>query len=319
MKMYLAIAAFVAALASSLPLPISAAGAFSEEAVTVPVAVGQISGTLTVPRGGGPFPGVFIIAGSVPTDRDGNSAMLKRDMYKKLAYALAARGIASLRYDKRGIGASFVRQTESAMRLSDFVDDALALTALLGRDRRFSSISIVGHSEGSLIGMLAAERDPHIRSFVSLEGAGRNLAEIINEQVRANPANPPQIVKEVKDIDASLLAGKTVPAPDPLLAALFRPSVQPYLISEFKYDPAKEIAKLTIPVLIVRGTTDLQVSNTDATLLAAADPHATFAPIYGMNHLLVEAPADRAGNLPHMVTHRFRSPQRSSPSWCGFC
>ncbi len=251
-----------------------------------------------LPAGNGPFPVALIIAGSGPTDRNGNSSMgLTTGAYRKLAEGLAAQGIATLRYDKRGVGASTVAMSESAVRFDDFVNDALALTAWLERDARFSSVSIIGHSEGSLIGTLAAERDPHVRALVSLEGAGRNLAAIINEQVRANPANPPSIVHEVESINASLLAGKTVPTPDPQLAPLFRPSVQPFLISEYRYDPAKEIAKLTIPVLVVHGSTDIQVSATDAQLLAAAHPKAQIANIAGMNHILVIAPADRAGNI----------------------
>jgi uncharacterized protein len=268
-----------------------------EEAVSVAIPKGMLSGTLMLPDGGGPFPVALIIAGSGPTDRNGNSSMLTTDAYKKLARDLAAQGIATLRYDKRLVGATTVQQTESDLRFDDYVDDALALTAYLERDKRFSSVSIVGHSEGSLIGILAAKRDPHVAKFVSLEGAGRNLATIINEQVRANPNTPPEILADVESINASLLAGKTVPSPNPQLNALFRPSVQPYLISEYRYDPAKEIAKLKIPVLIIHGTTDIQVSATDANLLAAGDPQAQFVSIDGMNHILVDAPIDRNGNI----------------------
>jgi pimeloyl-ACP methyl ester carboxylesterase len=280
----------------------SVAADLREEAVSVPIAIGTLSGTLMLPQGSGPFPVALIIAGSGPTDRNGNSAMgLNTGAYRKLAEGLAAQGIATLRYDKRGIGASTVSQSESAVRFDDFVNDALALTAWLERDARFSSVSIIGHSEGSLIGTVAAERDPHVRAFVSLEGAGRNLAVIINEQVHANPANPPAIVREVESINASLLAGKTVPNTDPQLAPLFRPSVQPFIISEYRYDPAKEIAKLTIPVLIVHGSTDIQVSSTDAQLLAAANGKAQVANIEGMNHILVNAPVDRDANIATYV------------------
>jgi alpha-beta hydrolase superfamily lysophospholipase len=155
----------------------SVAADFREEAVSVPFASGTLSGSLMLPPGSGPFPVALIIAGSGPTDRNGNSAMgLTTRAYQKLAEGLAAQGIATLRYDKRGVGASTASQSESAVRFDDFVNDAIALTAWLERDARFSSVSIIGHSEGSLIGTVAAERDPHVRAFVSLEGAGRNLA-----------------------------------------------------------------------------------------------------------------------------------------------
>lgn len=275
----------------------AAPATFTEEAVTLPISVGSLSGTLTIPSGAGPFPAAVIIAGSGPTDRNANGPTLHSDAYLKLAHDLAAHGIATLRYDKRGVGQSTDSQNEASLRFDDFVNDALTMTHRLESDKRFSSVSLIGHSEGSLIAIVAAQRDPHIRSVVSIAGAGRDLATIINEQVRANPHNPPQIIAEVTAINTSLLAGKTVAHVDPVLDALFRPSVQPYLISEYTYDPAKEIAKLTIPVLTVQGTHDIQVSVKDARLLAAADPHATLVLIDGMNHLLVDAPMDRAANI----------------------
>lgn len=292
----LPLVACAALLLALIASPASAAG-FHEETVTVPISSGVLSGTLMLPAGNGPFPVALIIAGSGPTDRDGNSgAVLRSDAYKKLAQGLAAQGIATLRYDKRGVGNSIDHQNEDDVRFDDFVNDALALTAWLERDPRLHGIAIIGHSEGSLIGMIAAQQDAHVQAFVSLEGAGRDLATIINEQVRDGGA-PSNIVNEVVSINASLLAGKTVPDPDPLLATLFRPSVQPFLISEYHYDPAKEIAKLTIPVLIVHGSTDIQVSATDAKLLAGADPKAQVASIDGMNHMLVDAPAGRDANI----------------------
>jgi alpha-beta hydrolase superfamily lysophospholipase len=276
---------------------VASAATAGEEPVTAAIPDGHLSGTLLLPAGSGPFPAALIIAGSGPTDRDGNSGTVVRtDAYKKLAQRLAAAGIATLRYDKRGVGASPFGRGESDVRLDDFVNDALVLSALLEGDPRFRSVSIIGHSEGSLIGMLAAQRDSRIHAFVSLEGPGRNLATIVNEQIRANPANPPSIINEVEAINAALSAGRTVPNPDPLLAPLFRPSVQPYLISLYRHDPAQEIARLNIPVLIVQGTTDLQVSIADGNALAKAARHATFALIDGMNHVLVDAPAQRDQN-----------------------
>jgi alpha-beta hydrolase superfamily lysophospholipase len=294
--LYRSLVVSIVLLLALIAAPARAAGVH-EEAVTVTVSSGVLSGTLMLPAGSGPFPVALIIAGSGPTDRDGNSgAMLRSDAYKKLAQGLASQGIATLRYDKRGIGDSIDHQPEDDLRFDDYVNDALALTGWLERDPRLHGIAIIGHSEGSLIGMLAAQQDPHVQAFVSLEGPGRDLGTIVDEQLRAAGAAP-NIVNEVVSIDASLRAGKTVPDPDPQLAALFRPSVQPYLISEYRYDPAKEIAKLTIPVLIVHGSTDIQVSATDAKLLAAADPKARVANIDGMNHVLVDAPEGRAANI----------------------
>jgi pimeloyl-ACP methyl ester carboxylesterase len=274
-----------------------AAPVVSETPVTLDAGGGvQLSGTLATPSGRSPFPVALIIAGSGPTDRDGNNPQAKTDAYKLLAAALAARGIATLRYDKRGIGASRTRQHESDLRFDDFVADAVALTHYLESTKQFSSVSIVGHSEGSLIGILAAQRDPNVRALVSIAGAGRRAPEVLEEQFRAGGIAP-AMASEVAQYDRSLLAGQAVPSPDPELLMLFRPSVQPYLISWYKYDPAAEIAKVTIPVLIVQGTTDLHVNVTDANRLAEADPHAKLAIIQGMNHVLRVAPPDRAQNI----------------------
>lgn len=284
------LAAIVLPAIAATPVP------FTQEAVTVAAAGGvRLSGTLTLPAGKGPFPVALIIAGSGPTDRDGNGPYIKTDMYKLLAQGLAAHGIATLRYDKRGIGASVTAQSEAQLRFDEYVDDAVALTHYLASREEFSRISIIGHSEGSLIGILAAQRDPNVKALVSLAGVGRNAATVIEEQVRAGGASP-AVQAEVAAYNKSLLAGKPVPSPDPTLNVLFRSSVQPYLISWYRYDPAVEITKLKIPVLIVQGATDLQVSVTDANLLATADPQAKLLVMQGMNHILRDAPADQKQN-----------------------
>lgn len=94
-----------------------------------------------------------------------------------------------------------------------------------------------------------------------------------------------------------LVKGETVSDVPSILNSLFRPSVQPYIISWFKYDPQKEIAKLKIPVLIIQGTTDIQVGTDDADRLAKALPKSKLVIIEGMNHILKQAPADRQMNI----------------------
>lgn len=251
---------------------------------------GNIYGTLTRPAGATPHPVVLIIAGSGPTDRDGNSPMLpgKNDTYKLLAAALAQRGIASLRYDKRGIAASAAAMVaEQDLRFDTYVDDAAAWIAKLRADKRFGKIAVAGHSEGSLIGMLAAQRAA-VDGYVSLEGAGRPAPTVLREQLKKNL--PPELYAQADSIIASLQQGHTVADPPAALAALFRPSVQPYLISWFKYDPAAEIAKVSEPATIVQGTADVQVNMADAQALAKGDPRANLVVVEGMNHVLKYAP-----------------------------
>jgi pimeloyl-ACP methyl ester carboxylesterase len=232
------------------------------------------------------MPVVLLIAGSGPTDRDGNSAMLpgKNDSLKMLAEGLAAKGIASLRYDKRGIGESRSAMTaEQELRFETYIDDAAAWAKQLKKDPRFSKVVIVGHSEGALIGAVAA-RKAAAAAYVSIAGVGRPADAVLRAQLMGKL--PPDLRETSDRILGALKDGNTVTEVPASLAALYRPSVQPYLISWFRYDPAEEVKKLTIPVLIVQGTTDMQVSVDDARALAAAKPDPKLEIIEGMNHVL---------------------------------
>jgi pimeloyl-ACP methyl ester carboxylesterase len=259
-----------------------AASASSEEAVTLPAPPGALEGTLSIPGGAGPFPVVVILAGSGPTDRDGNQGQVRTNAYKQLADALAAQGVATLRYDKRGIAASAAALAkESDIRFGTYVSDAVAWLAKLRADKRFSRFYIAGHSEGSLLGILAAQQTK-LDGLISLDGAGRPAPAILHEQMARSA---PDFAVESDAIAAQLQRGQSVDDIPDALMALYRPSVQPYLISWFKYDPAAEIAKLTIPVTIVQGDADIQITLSDAKLLAAASK-STLVVVPGMSHTL---------------------------------
>ncbi|HEV7424873.1 MAG TPA: alpha/beta fold hydrolase [Thermoanaerobaculia bacterium] len=236
---------------------------------------------------------VLMISGSGPTDRNGNSPMLpgKNNSLLMLAEGLASNGIASLRYDKRGVAESAgAMVAEADLRFETYVDDAISWCEQLRNDKRFSAVVIAGHSEGSLIGMLAAKRC-NAAGFISISGAGRAAADILRTQLAGKL--PPELAAQSDAILNNLEGGKTTEKTPPELAAIYRPSVQPYLISWFRYDPAKAIAALTVPVLIVQGTTDMQVTVDDAKRLSAANPKAKLLLIEGMNHVLKEVPSDR--------------------------
>lgn len=259
---------------------------------------GQLAGELLVPpHTGRKVPVALIVAGSGPTDRNGNNVMgVKAQPYKLLAEALAKNGIATLRYDKRYVGESmgFKRALDS-LRFEDLVGDAEACIKQLKADTNFSTVTVIGHSEGALIGTIAA-REAKADGFISLSGVGEDAVAVLKRQLMANL--PPQSMPAVTNWLDSLRKGYrvTVPANSPV-SSLFLPSIQTYMTSWFKYDPAREIAKLKMPVLIIQGLTDLQVTRQDAEKLKAAAPKASLVLIDSMNHVLKDAPAERGQNL----------------------
>jgi hypothetical protein len=263
---------------------------------TLQTSTGELSGTLTVPILKGTFPVALIIAGSGPTDRNGNNAQMKNNSLLLLAHELAAQGIASLRYDKRGIGKSASAMiSEEQLSFENYVEDANAWASELKADPRFNRLIIVGHSEGSLIGMLASEKAD---VFVSLAGAGRSIDVILKEQLAEQLSGKKKLLRAANEGLSKLKEGKLVEDAPVELFGLFRPSIQPYMMSWMKYDPAVEICNLKIPIVIVQGTTDLQVKEEDARILFMAHPlNSRLIIIEDMNHVLKSAPLDRAKNI----------------------
>jgi uncharacterized protein len=258
-----------------------------EQRVQLKTATGTLHGTLDLPNGVAPCPVIVIIAGSGPTDRDGNQALMKNDSLKLLGQALAAKGIAVMRYDKRGIAESAAAgPREDDLRFEMYVADVTQWVSWLRQEPRFLRIGLIGHSEGSLIGMLAAKQ-ARVDAFVSVAGSCQTAFALIRDQLNAKL--PPVLKAKSDEILDELVAGRTVMDVPKELVALYRPSVQPYLISWFKYDPVQEIAALQLPVLVVQGTTDLQISVDDAKRLAAAKKGAKLRLINGMNHVLKHA------------------------------
>lgn len=266
----------------------------AEKIVLLKTATGDIEGTLMTPESKAAKTVALIIAGSGPTDRDGNNPAMKNNSLKMLAAELNKNGIASLRYDKRAIGKSQkAGPREADLRFEHYVNDAKAWIIYLNKELKFGSVIVIGHSEGSLIGMIASQ-DKNVSKFVSIAGAGQSADRIIREQLKSQPMSVTIPANAILD---KLAKGETAENVPPMLNSLFRPSVQPYMISWIKYDPLKEIAKLKIPVLIVQGTTDIQVGLEDANRLAKALPGAKLIVIEGMNHIMKQAPADRQMNI----------------------
>ena len=280
----------------------------AERDVSVDGGKAPLYGTLLtgeVPR---PGPAVLLIAGSGPTDRNGDSAFagVKPASLRLIAEGLAAKGITSLRYDKRGIGKSAPALTaERDLRFSTYVDDAVAFARLLLSQPDVTCVILLGHSEGALIAPLAAQ---NVRTcgVISVAGFSRPFGVLLRDQLRAGAL--PSVSYEAADRNLTELEhGREVPdvpATDPL----FRPSVQPYLMSILALDPAAAIKAVPAPVLILQGDTDLQVPVEDARRLVAARPDATLVIMPGVNHVLKSAPIDRAANMATYADDRPLAP-----------
>ncbi len=272
--------------------PIADAGAWTERDVNR----SGLYGTLALPETPNPVRAALILAGSGPTDRNGNNPAGSNDSLKLLARGLAAEGIASLRVDKRGVGASAGAATrEDDLRIDTYVADAVAWLDFLRGELAQSRLFVIGHSEGALIGTLAARR-ADVAGLVLLAGAGESADRIIARQLAA--AGVPQgLQTESGRIAERLRSGQPVTDVPNDLLSLYRPSVQNYLMSWLALDPAAELARVRGAVLILQGTTDLQILPDDARRLASARPDAKLVFIDGMNHVLKEAPLDRRANL----------------------
>ncbi len=260
--------------------------------ITIDRPPGVIAGTLLLPAAARP-PLVILIAGSGPTNRDGNPAGMTSGPapLRQLAESLAVRGIASLRYDKRALGGSRSSGLpERDLRFEMYADDAAAWIARFKKDARFSAVVVAGHSEGALLGLLALEKEP-ADGYISIAGPARSADSVLRRQLFEQLPAP--LVAQSDSIIDALVQGRQVDSVPPMLGMLFRRSVQPYLISWFRYSARVELARWKGPCLIVQGTNDIQVAPSEADLLLAARSDCRLARIEGMNHLLKVSPAPR--------------------------
>lgn len=240
----------------------------------------KLSGTLLYPQKvEAPIDLVIIISGTGPTDREGNSGEMTNNAIKLLAEGISNHKRATFRYDKRGVGKSLHASIkEEDLRIEHYVKDVLALVHFFQTDQRFSSISIIGHDDGALIGMLACQK-VGVKQFISISGCGRTANLLLEDQL-ARQYNK----HKTKVILDSLKMGCQVHSLGQL-HRLFRPSVQPYMMSWFKYDPIEELTKLTCPVLVLQGDKDIQVKVKEADLLHSAKPEAEYSLVSNMNHI----------------------------------
>jgi pimeloyl-ACP methyl ester carboxylesterase len=267
--------------------------------VTAPGPLAPLAGTMI--EAGKSAPVLLIVPGSGPTDRDGNNPLgVKAAPYRMLAEALAAKGISSVRIDKRGLGGSAAAvQNGNDVTISDYAIDVHNWVDSIQDRTHGGCVWVLGHSEGGLIALAAAQQPMGICGLILVSAPGRKLSDVIREQLRSNPANAPLLPSALSALD-SLEKGEKVDATklDPALQRLFAPQVQGFLINMFQQDPAKLAAATKLPMLIVRGDKDIQVAAADLKALHTARPDATILSPPNMNHVLKDvAGDDRASNL----------------------
>ena len=292
-----------------------AAAAAAASPMTAPGPKGPLAGTFI--DAGAKAPVILIIPGSGPTDRDGNNPLgVTAAQYRLLAEALAAKGVSSVRIDKRGMfGSKDAVADANAVTIDDYATDAHNWVAAIRKRTHASCAWVLGHSEGALIALVAAQEPAGICGIILVSGAGRRLSDVIRAQLRANPANAPLLDSAMGALDG-LERGQHVDVAGmhPAIQKLFAPQVQGFLIDMFRRDPAKLAASLKVPLLIVQGERDLQVSVADAQALAAAQPKAKLVLIDKMNHVLKDVDSDdRAANV---ATYANPAAHRPDPRQC---
>ena len=235
----------------------------------------------------------IIIAGSGPTDRDGNNTSIKSDYLKMLSEGLYKNRVSTFRYDKRGVGKSIVdMNSENEIKFSHYINDVISIINHFKETKRFKKIVVIGHSEGSLIGMIASRSIAD--NFISIAGAGEDYLTILQRQL-SNRA--PWIISMSDPIIEQLRNDNVVDSVPPLMNTLFKPNVQRFLIDASRYDPRVEISKLNIPVLIIQGTNDIQIDVNDAQMLNDAAFKSRLEVIEGMNHVFRQASENYLLNL----------------------
>lgn len=265
---------------------------------------GPLAGTM-LRASGAHGPVAVIIPGSGPTDRDGNNPLgVRAGSYRLLAQGLAGEGITTVRIDKRGqFGSAGAVPDGNAVTINDYVADTAAWVKSARAATGASCIWLIGHSEGGLVALAAAQEVEGLCGLVLVATAGRPMGDVIKSQLRANPANASLLGPADAAIDA-LAAGQRVDVsalPQPL-DPLFNPAVQGFLISAFALDPAGLAAQTKLPVLIVQGGKDIQVSVADAERLKAANPQAMLAILPDANHVLKDVAGNSASD--NLATYR---------------
>ena len=247
---------------------------------------------------------ILLIAGSGPTDRNGNTlGTAGSNSFKHLAEGLAEKNYNVFTYDKRVVYSVKNQEEIPSFDFQHGIDDAQTIIQYLKNTLGYKNIIVAGHSEGSLVGMSASNKN--VAAFISLAGAGNSIDVILKEQLNKQA---PMLGNDINNILTQLKEGKIVKDVNPMLQSLFGEQNQPFLIDWISRNPQTEIAKLNIPILIINGTKDLQVGQKEAELLHKANPKSSMVIIEKMNHVFKEVENDQQNmesyNKPELPIHK---------------
>lgn len=265
---------------------------FIETKVAIPSEKVTVNGSLISPNNDTKIPLVIIIPGSGPTDRNGNQGMMQNNSLKFLAEKLKDNNIATFRYDKSALELVKIKGfKQEDVSFEDFIADAKSVVKHFKNEGKYSKIIVAGHSQGSLVGMIAAKKAD---GFISIAGAGRTIDKIIIEQIGKQV---PSLIEETTTAFEKLRKGEKAKDVNPMLMSVLNPSIQPFMMSWLKYNPQDELKKLSVPSLIINGTKDIQVSVSDAKLLNESNATSELKIIENMNHIFKEI-TDDSQNIP---------------------
>lgn len=269
---------------------------FTAEEVSIKVGTYQLGGTLLVPKAGKrPYPAAVMVTGSGLQTRDSRLALPGLERYapfRQFAERLAANGVAVLRVDDRGIGASTGRETLEKATTSLLAEDTRAQVAWLRTRPEIDAagITLIGHSEGAAIAAMVAADDPKVRSIVMMAGMGKTGAEVSIEQqedmlrsdTTMDEATKASLRAQQKEAVKTVLAGGDLPGQP----------VNAWTREYFAYDPLATVRKVKQPILILQGERDRQVDQSHAALVAnaarsAGNKHVTVKVFPTLNHLFL--------------------------------
>lgn len=258
-----------------------------------------VEGTLVTPYADDEVPLIIFIMDSGEINRDGNDRMSRNDVFSKLSVALAKKGIATFRYDKRLLKIDILGIKPGEMKIEDFVTDARSVISYFQKKAGYTKIYVVGHGQGSLVGMLAIDiieneygSDP-VEGFISLAGNAQSVDRILVQQLEKQS---PGLDENAARAFAELKIKGQTNNYDPVLEPVFGLNVQTFMKSWIAYTPSEVIANLDLPILILQGDKDIQVEVSEAEQLKAAAPDAELIIVKNMNHVLREIKGGRLEN-----------------------